>query len=335
MQTTSIEMRQLGTSDLKVTAITFGAWAIGEWMWGEQDDEDARTAIRTALDHGMTTIDTAAVYGFGRSEELVAEAIEGRRDEVQLLTKFGLRWDSDQGEPFMETTGLDGSPVRLYKNSRPDSIVEECERSLRRLKTDRIDLYQCHWRDKTTAVDATMEALAKLMEQGKVRAVGVSNYTVEEVEQAAKVVELASVQPPYSMVNRGIEEDLLPYCIEHGIGVLPYSPLQRGLLTGKITMDYEFDEGDHRADNAYFKPVNRKRVLGFLDKIRPIAEAHDATLAQLVINWTIHRQGITSALVGARNEKQARENAQAAGFTLTEDETATINGHLDELELEL
>jgi aryl-alcohol dehydrogenase-like predicted oxidoreductase len=180
-----------------------------------------------------------------------------------------------------------------------------------------------------------MEALAKLMEQGKVRAVGVSNYTVEEVDQAAKVVELASVQPPYSMVNRGIEEDLLPYCIEHGIGVLPYSPLQRGLLTGKITMDYEFDEGDHRADNAYFKPVNRQRVLGFLDKIRPIAEAHDATLAQLVINWTIHRQGITSALVGARNEKQARENAQAAGFTLTEDETATINGHLDELELEL
>jgi len=327
--------RKLGSSDVEVSAITFGAWAIGGWMWGGTDEEQAVAAIRKAIELGVTTIDTAAVYGFGRSEEIVAKAIEPyKRDDLQILTKFGLRWDIDQPAPERwNTIGRDGKPAVVSHWAKADGIIHECEQSLNRLGTDYIDLYQQHWPDPGTPVEESAQALTKLLEQGKIRAAGESNFSVELLDAIRRLVPIASDQPPYSMVRRDIEADVLPYCVEHGIAVIVYSPLQRGLLTGKITEDHEFTGDDHRANSPLFKGENLRRTNAFLDKIRPIAEAHQATLAQLVINWTLNRSGITAVLVGARNPKQAEENSKALEFALTDDETATINEKLDALKL--
>ncbi len=325
-----MELRQLGSSDVKITSITLGAWAIGGWMWGGQDEADAIAAIDASIDCGITSIDTAAIYGYGASETIVGKAVAAKRDQVQLLTKFGLRWDSTEGKLSFKWADTPGGLERsIYNNARADSIIYECEQSLKRLRTDYIDVYQCHWPDPTTPVEESMSAIDKLLKDGKIRAAGVSNFTAEEIEAACTVVALASNQPPYSMINRYIESDVLAYCCEHNISTIAYSPLQRGLLTGKVTMDRKFPQTDHRSTNAFFKPENRQKVLGLLEQLRPIADAHDATLAQLVINWTIHRPGITAALVGARNAQQAKENADAAGFELTTAETSTINEILE------
>jgi len=330
-----MEYRRLGSSDLKVSAVTLGAWAIGGFMWGGTDDEAAIAGVRKALDLGVTTIDTAPAYGFGHSERIVAQAVAGRRGEAQLLTKFGLSWEGDEGTFYFESRDPGGERVKIFRNASKQRVLEECEESLKRLGTDYIDLYQQHWPDPGTPLEETFEAIGQLLKEGKIRAVGVSNYSVEQLEAARKLVPLVSVQPPYSMVNRGIERDLLPYCIQNNIGVLVYSPLQRGLLTGKVTMETQYPPSDHRGANGFFKPENRRRVLGFLDKIKPIAQAHHATLAQLVIAWTIRRPGITAALVGARNPQQAEENAGAAGVNLTEAEINRINALLDEVSLEV
>ncbi len=330
-----MEYRKLGCSDIKVSAITFGAWAIGGWMWGGQDEADAIAAMEKAIELGITTIDTAAVYGFGASEELVGKVARGRRDKLQILTKYGMRWDVDKGSVRWETTDSEGNPVTIRRCAWRASVIEECERSLKRLGTDYIDLFQCHWRDEDTPVEETMEAIARLLKDGKILASGVSNFSVEDMEAARRVAPLASDQPPYSMVNRGIESSLLQYCMEHNIGVIVYSPLQRGLLTGKITMDHKFPSNDHRSTNAFFKPDNRRKVLAMLDELRPIAAARGVTLAQLVINWTIHRPGITAALVGARNARQAEENARAADFRLSDEEVARIDTLLEGLQLNL
>jgi aryl-alcohol dehydrogenase-like predicted oxidoreductase len=327
--------RQVGQSGVKVSAVTMGAWAIGDWLWGGSDDRQAVAAIHKALDVGMTSIDTAPVYGFGHSEQIVGQAVAGRRDEVQLLTKYCLRWDKAEGEFYFESKDNQGRPVRIYKNARPDSVLWECEQSLKRLGTDYIDLYQCHWRDPTTPVAETAGVVARLIQQGKVRAAGVSNFTPQEIEEFRRVCPLASDQPPYSMVRRDIEKDVLPHCRANGIGVIVYSPLQLGLLSGKVTMDREFPPDDLRSSSPYFRPENRRRVLEFMEQLRPIAQAHKAALAQLVINWTIHRPGITAALVGARNPQQAQENAAAADIALSPQEMARIDGLVDGLNLEL
>jgi len=332
-----MDYRELGQSSIKVSPVIFGAWAIGEWMWGHQDHNDAIAAIRAGLDAGINAIDTAAVYGFGHSEELIAEALAGRkREDVVLLTKFGLRWDhGGKGTVrFFETKDLQGNVLSVYKYASPESVIEECERSLKRLKTEYIDVYQIHWPDDTTPVEDTFGAIAKLMEQGKVRAVGVSNYTPELLPRAHAITPLAPCQPPFSMVLRDAEKDVIPWCREHNVGVIVYSPLQRGLLTGKIKPGHTFAEGDHRAGNAFFSPANIQAVNVFLEKIRPLAEAHNATLAQLVIAWTIRRPGITAALVGARNVKQATENAGALRLSLRDDEIAQINKHLLEVTIQ-
>jgi len=319
-----MQYRQLGSSDVKASVVTFGAWAIGGWMWGRTDDENAIAAIREAIELGITSIDTAAVYGYGHSERIVGQAIAGRRDEVQIFTKYGLRWDSDEGTFHFEWTDADGVTKKIYHNARKESVIWECEQSLRRLGTDYIDLYQCHWPDPATPIEDTMEAIDKLLKDGKIRSAGVSNWSIEQIDKARQIVPLASNQPPYSMINRH-SRDVIAYCAEHGIASIVYSPLQRGLLTGKVTMDRQFSKSDHRAGNVFFRPENRKKVLDFLEQIRPIAEAHNATLAQLVINWTIHQPGITAALVGARNPQQVRENAGAADFELTEQEIRQID----------
>lgn len=330
-----MEYRELGAGGLKVPVVCVGAWAAGGWLWGGTDDEAALAAISRAIDLGMTAIDTAPVYGFGHSEELVGQAIRGRRDRVQILTKFGLRWDLAKGTQHFETQDLEGRPVTIYKYASRQSVLEECERSLRRLGIDCIDLYQHHWPDESTPIEETMDACAQLLKQGKVRAVGVSNYTVEMLERARKVVPLASDQPPYSMLRRDIERDVVPYCLRHGIGILAYSPLQNGILTGRVTMERQFPATDLRSRSRYYTPENRRRVLEFLDRLRPIAEAHRATLAQVVINWTIHRPGITAALVGVRKVEHAEEAAGAANFTLSAKETRQIDALLETLTLTL
>ena len=330
-----MQMRQLGDSDLKVSPVIFGAWAIGGWMWGGQDQADSIEAIRAAVDHGVTTIDTAAVYGMGASEQIVAKAIRGKRDKVQIATKCGMRWDSpaegEHGTDPWPQTDNDGRDLIIRKNSRPASIVYECEQSLKRLQTDYIDLYQIHWPDVSTPVEESMRAMVKLKEQGKIRAIGVSNYDAKWLADASKVFKPASNQPPYSLMQRKIEKEILPYCREHGIGVIVYSPLERGLLAGAVPPDRKFPEGDHRAEHKFFTPEMRQSVLDALATIKPIADKHKASFAQLAINWTIHEPGITAALVGARNAGQATHNAGAMTFILTDAERKQIRAAFDSL----
>jgi aryl-alcohol dehydrogenase-like predicted oxidoreductase len=306
-------------------------------MWGGSEESESVAAIQASLDAGVNTIDTAAIYGMGFSEELVAKAIKGRRDKVVVATKCGMRWDGpeDEGSDPWPQKDNSGKDVIIRKNARPHSIMYECEQSLKRLQTDVIDLYQIHWPDTSTPVEDSMSAMVKLKEQGKIRAIGVSNYDAEWLRRATAVAPVASDQPPYSIIQRRIEKDVLPFCREHNIGVICYSPLERGLLTGRVTMDRQFPAGDHRAAHKFFRPENRQRVLNSLERIKPIAEQHKASLAQVVINWTIHEPGITAALVGARNAEQARHNAAAMNFTLTPDERAQIRAAFDQTSHEL
>lgn len=330
-----MEYRQLGSSDLNISAVAFGAWAIGGFMWGGTDDDAAISAMNTAFDLGVTAIDTAPVYGFGHSEDLVAKVIKGRRDKFQIFTKYCLRWEEDSGALHFERTGVDGNPIKIYRNARKESIVKECEDSLRRLGTDYIDLYQQHWPVPENNLHEAMGALDQLLADGKIRAAGVCNFNVEQVEEAMDYVDLVSVQPPYSMINRNIEEDLLPFCHVGGIGVIPYSPLQRGILTGKISVDHQFPDNDHRSTDKFFERENREKTHQLLDNLRPIAQAHNATLAQLVIRWTITRPGVTAALVGARNPSQAKENAASADLDLSAEELNRITAFVDQVELDI
>lgn len=330
-----MEYIQLGTSDLKITRIAFGAWAIGGWMWGGADREDAKRAIHRAIELGMTSLDTAPAYGFGLSEELIGEEIQGKRDKVQILTKYGLRWDIKKGHFFFPTTGSAGEAVDMYRYSGADGIVYECEQSLRRLKTDYIDLYQIHWSDPTTPIAETMAAVDKLIKQGKVRVAGVCNYTAAETAEAGRSVPIASVQVPYSMVNRAIEKELVPWCLAHQTGILAYSPLQRGLLTGKIKSGYVFNEGDTRPTTPYYKEPNLSRIIKFLDTIKPIAQNRNISLSQLVLNWTLQQPAVACVLAGARNPKQVEENAGAMSFQLSQGEVTLINIELNKLKLEI
>ncbi|MBV6881650.1 aldo/keto reductase [Epilithonimonas ginsengisoli] len=321
-----MEYRKLGHSDLKVSAITFGAWAAGGWMWGSTDRNEAIEAIRACYDVGVTSIDTAPIYGQGTSEEIVGEAIKNiSRDKVQILTKFGMRWDLDKGTLAMNSKNNDGKDIDIYKYAGKESIIFECEQSLKRLGTDYIDLYQIHWPDVTTPIDETFEAVSRLIEQGKVRFAGVCNYDAQQMAEAEKTLKLVSNQIPFSMVNRGIEEETVPYCIENNKSILAYSPLERGLLTGKITPDYKFQDGDHRANLPHFQPEFIQKTNQLLDKIKPIADEHNASLGQLVLRWTIERPGMTIALAGARNAEQAVQNAKSMDIKLSKDEIKTID----------
>ena len=327
-----MEKVQLGKSSLHVSPIVFGAWAIGGWMWGGTDDQLAIEAMKAGYDLGVTSIDTAPIYGLGHSEKVVGKFIkEVGRENVEILTKYGWNWKMNKGEYVMEGAEPGGPSQKVYSYAGRDGIRMEVEDSLRRLGTDYIDLYQIHRPDATTPIEETMEEMEKLKQEGKIRAAGVSNHKVDLMERAMKVTELASSQSPYSMVYRKIEKDILPFSVKNNIGILAYSPLQRGLLTGKVTSDYEFKGDDHRAENKFFKEPNRSRTNAFLEEIKPIAEEHGVTLAQLVINWTVQREGITAALVGARNAKQAGENAKSLSFTLSEEEIKMINSEMEKV----
>jgi len=329
-----MKYRKLGETDLELSVVTFGAWAIGGWMWGGADKKDAIDAIRTAYYQGVTSIDTAPVYGQGTSEEIVGEALKDiGRDKVQILTKYGMRWDVKKGDYAFPSKDEKGRDLEIYKYAGRKSIRKEIEDSLRRLGTDYIDLYQIHWPDSTTPIQESMETVAELIKEGKVRYAGVCNYGLGDLEEAEKYIDLASDQVPYSMVNREIEDEIIPWCIKNNRSVIAYSPLQRGLLTGKFKPGHEFNEGDHRAGQHYFKDENIKRTNEFLDRIKPMADDKGLTLAQLVILWTVEQPGITIALVGARNASQAVQNARAMNSQLSDEEMENINRELDKLTL--
>ncbi|CAG5069709.1 NADH-specific methylglyoxal reductase [Dyadobacter sp. CECT 9623] len=301
---------------------------------GRSERSDAVKAIRDSYDAGVTSIDTAPVYGQGLSEEIVGEAIKDiPRDKVQILTKYGMRWDVTTGDFAMHSKNNEGQDIDIYKYAAKDSIIKECEDSLKRLGTDYIDLYQIHWHDKTTPIQETMEAVSQLIQQGKVRFAGVCNYDANLMREASQYINLVSDQVPYSMVKRDIEKELVPYCIEHEKSILAYSPMERGLLTGKMKPGHQFAPDDHRASLYFFKDENLKRVNDFLAKIKPIADEKNATLGQLVLRWTVEQPGITIALAGARDSKQALQNAAAINIALSADEINTITAHLNELEL--
>nr|WP_233260749.1 aldo/keto reductase [Pedobacter sp. HMWF019] len=230
-----MEYRKLGNTDLELSIITYGAFAIGGNMWGGNEKKDSINSIQASLDHGVTSIDTAPFYGFGLSEEMIGEAIKGKdRSKIQLLTKFGLVWDGsneDKGEFFFDAED-NGKKLPIFKYSSKANIIKEIEESLKRLGTDYIDLLQLHWPDNSTPISETMEAFEVLIQQGKIRAAGVSNYSVNQMKEAAKTLELASNQVSYSMLNRAIENDLIPYALETDTGIIVYSPMERGLLTG-------------------------------------------------------------------------------------------------------
>jgi aryl-alcohol dehydrogenase-like predicted oxidoreductase len=324
----------LGNSDIQISKLTFGAWAIGGWMWGGTDEKEAIRAIEASIDWGMTTIDTAPVYGFGKSEILIGKAIGKKRSGVQILTKYGLRWEDRKGEFHLSTADETGRKVDIYKYAAPESVINECEESLRRLKTDYIDLFQIHWPDPTTPIESTMEAVLKLKEQGKIRAAGVCNYTADQMKIAEKIVAIETNQVPYNMVLRDIEKDVVPYCLETGKDVLAYSPLQRGILTGKITPGYKFNTGDNRPDTIYYKEPNLSRINHFLSRIKPLADSLGLSLAQLVLCWTMQQPAINGVLAGARNPGQVKENIKAAEITLQQEIVDTIERELTDLHLD-
>jgi aryl-alcohol dehydrogenase-like predicted oxidoreductase len=326
--------RKIENTGLALSEITFGAWAAGGWMWGGTDRNDAIKAIQSGYDLGVTSIDTAPAYGQGLREEIVGEAIRGiARDKVQILTKFGLRWDLAKGEFHFKSKDNAGKDIDIYKYAAKESIIYECEQSLKRLCTDYIDLYQIHWADATTPISETMEAIALLIQQGKVRHAGVCNYTAAQMAEAEKTDSLASNQVPYSMVTRDIEKEVVPYCLQHNKSILAYSPLERGLLIGKLNPGHSFSEGDHRASLYFFKAENIRRTNEFLKNLNGLAESKKATISQLVLRWTLSQPGITIALVGARNAAQAIQNAKASEVSLSADEIKFISNHLNKLEL--
>ena len=311
--------RQLGKTGIVASAVGLGTWAIGGWMWGGTDTARSIAAIQASVDEGVTLIDTAPAYGQGVAEEIVGRALAGRRDEVVLATKCGLVWHTRKGNHFFDAGGR---PVHRYLGG--DSIVHEVEQSLRRLGTDRIDHYITHWQDPTTPIEETVEALERLEAAGKIRSIGASNTSPEELGAYVKAGGLDAIQEEFSMLERGFETALLPICARHRVSTLSYSSLGLGLLTGKIGPDRTFDGDDVRKDNPRFSAANRDKVARLMAAITRICEAHQASPAQVVIAWTLQQPGITFALCGARNPDQARENARAGRVTLTADDLETI-----------
>ena len=327
-----MEYRKLGNTALELSAIAHGAFAIGGNMWGGNEKKDSINSIHASLDHGVTSIDTAPFYGFGLSEQMIGEAIKGKdRSKIQLLTKFGLVWDgSNQGKgEFFFDAEENGTKIPVYKFASKANIIKEVEESLKRLGTDYIDLLQLHWPDSTTSISETMEALNLLIQQGKIRTAGVSNYSVDQLKEASGTLKLASNQVSYSMLNRAIENDLVPYSLETQTGIIVYSPMERGLLTGKYFKESKLKDNDHR--NGYFSQFDLDKVKTFLEAIEPIAQGKGATLSQLVLRWTTLQPAISVVLAGARNAAQAIANAQAMNITITPGELQLINDELSKL----
>ncbi|MBK5568540.1 aldo/keto reductase [Ensifer sp. SSB1] len=313
-------MREIGRSGVKASAVGLGTWAIGGWMWGGTDERESIAAIQASLDAGVTLIDTAPAYGLGRSEDIVGKALAGRRDKAIIATKCGLVWHTDKGRHFFDQ---DGKPVHRYLGR--DAIHHEVEQSLKRLGTDYIDLYITHWQDPTTPIEETMAALEDLRKAGKIKAIGASNVARGELEQYIAIGGLDAIQERFSMIDREIEADLLPLTRRSGVATLSYSSLALGLLSGGIGPERVFSGDDQRRNNPRFSVGNREKVAAFAKAIRPVAEKHGATIAQIVIAWTLAQDGVTFALCGARNPAQALDNARAGTIRLDQDDLKGID----------
>ena len=314
-----MQYREIGNSGIFASAIAFGAWAIGggPW-WGERDDEESIRAIHAALDAGITLLDTAPLYGNGRSEKVIGAAIRNRRDKVVLATKCGLWTKDSRGSFFFEQNGKN-----VMRSLRPDTIREEIEMSLQRLQTDYIDLYQTHWQaiePECTPIADTMATLMQLRDEGKIRAIGVSNATPAQMDEYLKYGRIESNQPRYSMLDRTIEDELLPYCRDRKLSILAYSPLEQGLLTGNVTMATEIPAGHYRNNLPWYKPENRQRVIAMLNSWQDLTLKYHCSIAKLVIAWTISQPGVTFALCGASKPSQAVENAAAGDIVISQDD---------------
>jgi aryl-alcohol dehydrogenase-like predicted oxidoreductase len=314
-------LRTLGNSDLQITPIGLGAWAIGgaDWKygWGPQDDNDSIAAIHRALDLGINWIDTAAVYGLGHSEEIVGRAVKSSARKPYIFTKCSRPWNPD------------GS---IYSSLNPASLTNELHASLRRLQVETVDLYQMHWPDPDSEIEEGWEALARFREQGKVRWIGVSNFNVDQMKRAQKIAPITSLQPPYSMLRRAIEAEILPFVQANGIGVINYSPMLSGLLTGKMTAERiaALPQNDWRRKNVEFSEPRLGRNLRLVELLRTIGNEHGATPGVVAVAWALHHPAITAAIVGGRSPRQVEETAAALRFRLTDDEYGTINSFLAE-----
>ena len=300
-----MQLRTLGKSDLKISPILMGTWQAGKEMWAGIDDAQSTRAIRAAVEAGVTTFDTAAAYGKGHSERILGAALAEVRAEVILATKVFAN--------------------RLKFNQ----VIDSCHQSLKNLKTNYIDLYQIHWPagsfgTRSVPIEETLAAMNELQEKGKIRAIGVSNFSCAQLEEAARYARIDSLQSPYSLIWRHIERDAMSYCRENNISMLAYSPMAQGLLTGKFAQGHEFEKGDHRAKNRLFEPENFQRVRQALDSLRPIAEKNAASLAQLALAWVISNAG-TCAIAGARNADQVIQNARAAEIVLSDNDLARMD----------
>lgn len=312
--------RQLGNTDLELTTIGLGTWAIGgPWQmgWGPQDDNEAIATILHALDKGINWIDTAAIYGLGHSEELIGKALKQTTQKPLIATKCGLLWD-DQG--------------RKVNCLKSESIRKECDASLKRLGIEAIDLYQIHHPQPDEDIEQAWEEMTKLVQQGKVRYIGVSNFHIEQIERICKIHAVASLQPKYSMLHRQVEEQLLAYCAQNNIGVIVYSPMARGLLTGKFSQERlsGLPLDDHRRRNQDFHDPRFTATLQLVDHLQPIAERNGKTVAQLAISWVLRRTEVTAAIVGARKPEQIAETCAAQDWSLTDEDVQEIEQLLDD-----
>ena len=320
-----METRQLGKSDLNITPVGYGAWAIGgggwQFGWGTQDDNDSIAAIHRALELGVNWIDTAAVYGLGHSEEVVARALkEWSGAKPYVFTKCGLRWD-EQGN--------------IQKNLHADSICRELEDSLRRLNVETIDLYQIHWPPEDSNspdLEEGWSILSALQKQGKVRWIGVSNFDVKQMRRAQSIAPVTSLQPPYSLINRGVEEDILPYCLREEIGVIVYSPMASGLLTGAMTRERaaRLPKDDWRASDPEFREPRLSRNLSLVEQLREIGKRHGRSPGEVAIAWTLRNPAVTGAIVGARTARQADGVMRAGEFQLSDKEINEIEDFFEQ-----
>jgi aryl-alcohol dehydrogenase-like predicted oxidoreductase len=319
--TTAHKLRKLGNSDLHLTAIGFGAWAIGggnwEFAWGPQDDQESIRAIHKALDLGINWIDTAAIYGLGHSEEVVARALKSTAQRPYLFTKCSMRWRED------------GS---IYRSLSAKSVGEELEASLRRLAVETIDLYQVHWPNPEPEIEEAWQALARFREQGKIRWIGVSNFNVEQIKRAESIAPVTSLQPPYSMLRRAYEQEVLPYCQQKGIGVINYSPMVSGLLTGKMSVERiaGLPADDWRRKAVEFNEPRLSRNLKLVELLREIGLEDGVEPGVVAIAWTLHNPAVTAAIVGGRSSAQVEGVSAALKYSLPEVAYNRINQFIEE-----
>ena len=317
----SFARKRLGNSDLELTSIGFGAWAIGggnwEFAWGPQDDEASIAAIHAALDTGINWIDTAAVYGLGHSEVIVGRAVKGLSEKPLIFTKCSMRWDGER---------------KIYRSLKATSVAEELDQSLRRLGVETIDLYQIHWPNPETEIEEGWAELARQQKAGKIRWIGVSNFNVDQLKRAQSIAPVTSLQPPYSMLRPAVGESILPYCLEQGIGVINYSPMVSGLLTGRMTAERvaQMPADDWRRRAVEFNEPRLSRNLRLVELLRTIGKPHGVEPGVVAIAWTLHNPAVTAAIVGGRSPEQVKGVAPALSFRLQDEEYAQIQRFLAE-----